>query len=56
MTGLSGKDSQHRTARIRQLVQNRKETTARKGQAFKAARTGQPEWNRQSKTSSRQDR
>jgi hypothetical protein len=44
MTGLPGYGCQHRTARIRQQLQNIREKTARKGQACKAARTGQPEW------------
>ncbi len=42
-TVVPGWGCQHRTARTRQLGQNRKEKTARKGKACKAARTGQLE-------------
>jgi hypothetical protein len=54
-----GQNCQDRAARIglpaqgckdKPTRQKRKEKTARKGKACEAARTGQPEWDRQNKT------
>jgi hypothetical protein len=44
------KGCQHKTVRRRQLEQNRKKRTTRKGQPCRTARKVQPEWESQNKT------
>ncbi len=43
MTGFPGQGCQHKTARIRQSGQRKKEKTARKDRQKRTARAGQPE-------------